>query len=105
MPTYEQFKMPDIFLLKNAPILKSRHDFELWYLKDFESNIFQQEELNELLDEVCPQMYPCIPLRSSSSFDVIFITPEMVSILYEKIIYQNPLLTKDVDKHCLLSFS
>lgn len=86
MINYEQFGIPDISSLHHAPLLQSREDFEQWYMNNYiDPDICTEDDVHELLEEVCPAVYPCIPLQSATSIELIYVTPQVIIILQDKL--------------------
>lgn len=57
---YKNIKLE--YLGDDILILNSFEDFQEWYLHKFDFSMFLLEDIDVLLDEEKPEIYPCTPL-------------------------------------------
>jgi hypothetical protein len=63
---------------KNAIVLNSYVDFCNWYMSCHDFSMFSQNEIDEVLNEEKPDMYPCIPLFLGPDFEVTYICTDLI---------------------------
>lgn len=69
----------------SATVLNSFTEYCDWYLNFHDFSIFSEEEILLVLEEVKPNVYPCIPLVVNKLKDVIFIDVNLIHYLYNSI--------------------
>ncbi|WP_336220288.1 hypothetical protein [Citrobacter amalonaticus] len=70
---------------KNAVVLRCDEDFEHWYLKQFDYTMFTDMEIQQAMEEVRPEKYPCIPLIQDGGNEVTYLGEDLVTFLFRKL--------------------
>lgn len=68
-------------------LLQSREAYKEWYLtchgKSLE--IFSQDSIDDLIEEVEPSYYPCYALPQREKYEVIYLDPDLLFFISEKL--------------------
>ncbi|MGN7790328.1 hypothetical protein [Enterobacter sp. 22452] len=56
-----------------ACVLSSYDEFCEWYLKRYDFSMFAESEISQLLEEVKPDIYPCVPFTVGEDNETIFV--------------------------------
>lgn len=66
-------------------VLTSEDEFCQWYLALHDFSMFSESEINALIEDVKPTVYPCVPLMTGSGFDVVYAEVGQVAAWFETI--------------------
>lgn len=73
-----------------APCLHSYEEFITWYLSRKDFSMFGQVEIFELLQEMRPLYYPCIPVIKEDELEIYeFITPQYIKLWCNHLDYKD----------------
>jgi hypothetical protein len=62
----------------NALVISSYKEFCDWYMSCYDFSMFSQSEIDEVLNEEKPDIYPCIPLFLGPDFEVTYICTDLI---------------------------
>lgn len=66
-------------------VLNSFEDIKKWYLRFFDLSLFAEGEINTLLSEGKPDLYPCIPLVLDRKMNAIYFDAGSVQVWCNKL--------------------
>ena len=71
--------------LKNTHTLNDYNDFCSWYLNAHDLSMFLETDIDELLAEIKPNSYPCLPIYSNDMCGIIFAEVKHIENWFEAV--------------------